>query len=308
MEKWPYDTVGSTIEGARLLNGHVDAEAETIFAALLQRDPGAAKKINQLWANAYISRGKAELQNRQDELAKAQFDLALNRNPSFAKQIDELWVDAYILRGEKLLGFPDFRTWGADKDEEAKTEFDLALQRDSGAVKKIDESWVSAYITRGATLLEQGKKEGAKAQFDLARQRRVPDELKVRTYSSIAWQWGLHQMPAEGLEDAERAVALAPNNGEALDTRGQIYLALDRIDAALTDFNRAIDNGHTSDAGTWYSRGLIMERKGEREAAISDYRHATEIATDNDYDLIAAVRERLLALGASAARPEDEPR
>jgi tetratricopeptide (TPR) repeat protein len=116
----------------------------------------------------------------------------------------------------------------------------------------------------------------------------------------------------EVLVDAEKAVALAPDDGGILDTRGQIYLALSRVDKAFADFEKAIMRG-VNDAGTFYGRGRVHELKGNRDAAIADYRKALELidnagAALDDYGkyVDATVRERLTALGvptsAAAAR------
>jgi tetratricopeptide (TPR) repeat protein len=83
-----------------------------------------------------------------------------------------------------------------------------------------------------------------------------------------------------------------------LDTRGRIYLELNRIDEALADFDLAIDNGFL-DAGTFDGRGLCHEKKGNIEAAKADYRRSRELRAIDD-EARSAQRhavERLRALG-----------
>jgi tetratricopeptide (TPR) repeat protein len=46
--------------------------------------------------------------------------------------------------------------------------------------------------------------------------------------------------PAEALPDAEKSLALKPNNARALDTRGSIFEALQRKEEAIADFKRAL--------------------------------------------------------------------
>jgi tetratricopeptide (TPR) repeat protein len=142
--------------------------------------------------------------------------------------------------------------------------------------------------------------EEAKGQFALAVRRDSPHEEKAGVHETIAWRWFLRDKPSEGLVDAERAVAFAPVTSTILDTRGQIYLALSRIDEAFADLDRAISSGYTQGVGTWYARGRVYELKGNRSAAISDYRHAIEMQARNEYERSASAkaRERLTALGA----------
>jgi hypothetical protein len=65
-----------------------DEEAEIIFAALRQRDPAAARRIDATWAEAYVARGTKLLADGKDAEAGAQFELALQRDPESRKRID----------------------------------------------------------------------------------------------------------------------------------------------------------------------------------------------------------------------------
>ena len=100
-------------------------------------------------------------------------------------------------------------------------------------------------------------------------------------YNGNAWQLFLQNRAAEGLPDAERAVALASDNSAILDTRGQIYLALGRIDKALADLNKSIARGQTG-AGTYYGRARCYEFRGNRRLAAADYQKALKAREDSD--------------------------
>jgi hypothetical protein len=68
------------------------------------------------------------------------------------------------------------------------------------------------------------------------------------------------------LEDAEKAVGLAPTDANILDTRGQIYsLALGRFNEAFADLDRAISKGIVG-SGTYLGRGRCYEQNGNRDA------------------------------------------
>jgi len=82
-----------------------------------------------------------------------------------------------------------------------------------------------AILDRGGKLLKDGKDEEAKAQFTLAL-RRNPT---AGVHNEIAWKWFLRDKPVAGLQDAEKAVALAPNDSNILDTRGQIERSRQRL-------------------------------------------------------------------------------
>lgn len=100
-------------------------------------------------------------------------------------------------------------------------------------------------------------------------------------YNNNAWQLFLQSRAADGLPNAERAVALAPEDKNILDTRGQIYLALGRIDKALADFNKSIARGQTG-AGTYYGRARCYELIGNKRLAAADYQKALKAREDSD--------------------------
>ena len=129
----------------------------------------------------------------------------------------------------------------------------------------------------------------------------------------IAWKAfldvALRGKPADGLiaalVDGEKAVALAPDDESILDTRGQIHLALGHIDEAFADLDKAIKGGLIY-AGTFYGRGRVHELKGNKDAAITDYRKVLELISEagsslDDYQksVQAKTVERLRELGAT---------
>jgi tetratricopeptide (TPR) repeat protein len=90
---------------------------------------------------------------------------------------------------------------------------------------------------------------------------------------------------------------------DALDTRGQILFALGRTDEAFADLDKAITLGLRA-AGTFYARGRVYELRGNRDAAINDYRESLSLSSsDADYadHVHELARDRLTALGDSPA-------
>ena len=117
-------------------------------------------------------------------------------------------------------------------------------------------------------------------------------------YNSEAWQQLISSKPANGLADAEQAVALAPDDAGIIDTRGQIYSALGHWAEAIADLDKAIAGG-VSGASTFTARGYAHEASGNRDAAIANYRAALTQPANDDYEerAHATAREHLAALG-----------
>jgi tetratricopeptide (TPR) repeat protein len=131
----------------------------------------------------------------------------------------------------------------------------------------------------------------------------------AQAHDGIAWNAfldvALRGKPVETLKDVlgdvEKAVKLAPDNTDYLDTRAHIRLTLGRTDEALADFEKAISLG-LNYIGGWYGRGLAHERKANRDAAIADYRKAVALKpSDNDWAKHAHAQARagLERLGAA---------
>lgn len=95
---------------------------------------------------------------------------------------------------------------------------------------------------------------------------------------------------------------MAPDNWAILDTRGQIFFALEKYDDAFSDLSKSVDKG-AEDPITFYTLGRIYERRGQREPTIADYRKALELdarGDDTNKRAQEQARERLTALGVLA--------
>jgi WD40 repeat protein len=126
----------------------------------------------------------------------------------------------------------------------------------------------------------------------------LTNAVRARSYNIKAWNELISRRPANGLADAEQAVALAPNDAGIIDTRGQIYNALGHWAEAIADLDKAIAGG-VSGASTFTARGYAHEASGNRDAAIADYRMALTQPANDDHEkrAHAAAREHLVALG-----------
>jgi tetratricopeptide (TPR) repeat protein len=168
-------------------------------------------------------------------------------------------------------------------------------------------SLVAGFMESAEKHLREEHLVEAKAAFDEA--KRLYPKLKVdidrrledaaQSYNSTAWNHFLKSEYAEGLPHAEKALVLAPDQRSILDTRGQIYLGLDRVEEAFADLDKAIKLG-LQVIETFYGRGLCYEHKRKKDEAIADYRRAlAEPAfSERDKDVHKKAQERLAALGA----------
>ncbi|WP_334312298.1 tetratricopeptide repeat protein [Oscillatoria sp. CS-180] len=70
--------------------------------------------------------------------------------------------------------------------------------------------------------------------------------------------------------------ALAPDNADAYYNRGKVYTELDNAEAALTDFDTAIQlNPELAEA--YGNRGILRYQFGELELALTDLQQAAEL-------------------------------
>src|SRR5262249_54044648 len=147
-----------------------------------------------------------------------------------------------VIEGPKLV------LEGREDEGNVVLEFAEALARGPAAAERINEAWAKAYLDRGSALLKQRRDEEATAAFakalarDPAAAKRI-DQAWAPRDNDKAWNLVSAGTAADGLNDAENAVALAHGDANILDARAQIYLALGRIDEALVDFDKAIEPG-----------------------------------------------------------------
>jgi WD40 repeat protein/tetratricopeptide (TPR) repeat protein len=293
MRKWPYDPPSALIEGRRLLQNHNDDEANVLFAAALETDPQAATGINAAWADAYIDRGGDMARTGSEDRAYALFIQALKLDHSAGPKINQTWANAKSDYGNALLG--------ELKDDQANAVFKEAVTRDPSVAIRIDQTWSAAYTDRATNMLQLGKNDDARKFLSEAVKRHPSADAVTKiaqTYNEIAWKLFLKGNSSEGLADSERAVALAPNKASYLDTRGQIYLALGRIEAGCGDLKKSTEIGIRS-PGTYYGLGSCTEKLGQIELAIQAYRKALELdGSGDDYEEGAKLKakQRLEAL------------
>lgn len=78
------------------------------------------------------------------------------------------------------------------------------------------------------------------------------------------------------LEEYDAALALDPDNAEALDNRGVVYDLQGRYARAIADFDRAITLS-PGDSAAYYNRGNAYANMGRTDKAVADFRRALKI-------------------------------
>ncbi len=84
----------------------------------------------------------------------------------------------------------------------------------------------------------------------------------------------------KSIETLNQALDIAPENKIARLSRASAYMKLDRLEDALTDFDRVI-NSHPEYAKAYHLRGLVHEKSGDYQAALKDFDRA--IGLDPEY-------------------------
>jgi tetratricopeptide (TPR) repeat protein len=226
-QTWAYVDLGSKL----LEEGKVE-EAKAQFEMALQRNPSAAKRINETWATTYINRGTELLSESKDEEAKAQFALPLQRDPGASKKIDETWASALVDRGTKLLL--------ESKEEEAKAQFALALQRGGTAANEI----VATLVRKGSDLISAADRNPAQAEA-------------MRKAALALFEQAVNWAHHEGVENSARA--------NAYFGRGRGHASIKEYLQALDDFREAEKLGHADASLQLWSTTMTMAQ--EKEAA-----------------------------------------
>jgi tetratricopeptide (TPR) repeat protein len=239
-----------------LLIGTIPAVAYDIKDCVQHKDVGlqiAACTIiigrggNVAWA--YNNRGNAYKDKGDLAQALVDFDKSIELDPKN--------VDAYNNRG----------TTYSDKGD-----LDNALADYNKAIE-INPQFAAAYNNRGA-VYGRGGAYGDKSYIE----RPLADFTKAieldpkfaDAYNNRCWLRTLANWdPSLALEDCDEALRLAPQDANSFDTRGFVYLRLNRLNDAIADFNVAL-NINPKLASSLYGRGLAKQRKGNKTGGDAD--------------------------------------
>lgn len=121
--------------------------------------------------------------------------------------------------------------------EEEMFEASLA---DFNKVIELSPNYSDGYYARGQVRMRLGRHRDAIDDFTIQIKETPPtraDPWNNRAYARALANVDLE----EGLADAEKALAIAPDNGAYLDTRGYLHHLLGNNEAALADLDHAVE-------------------------------------------------------------------
>jgi tetratricopeptide (TPR) repeat protein len=166
-------------------------------------------------------------------------------------------------------------------------------ESEAGAVLRREPENIEARRLLSIALARAGQHEKAMAALEELVRGPRPDAETFNFRAMILTDWKKYP---EALEDANKAVAMNPLPAYR-DTRGQIYLALERPKEALDDFN-AVMRGGQSYTVSLFGRGAALEKLGFPKLAFIDYQAALESRAQDEEDrqALEKARQRLEAL------------
>jgi tetratricopeptide (TPR) repeat protein len=227
-------------------------------------DLTAALKLNPLDPLTLVDRADAYLAKGETGRARADLAAALKLDP------DE--PELLLLRGALALARRD--------PEAAAADFAEVLRRSPKNVK--------AQAALAELHLKEGRHDKAVAACD-AGLKVLPREVNLLVLRGAARA----AAGQKGLADADFAAALRLDRKDALRTRGELYLVLKRVDAALADLDEAVRLDPKS-AAVYLARSEAHAKRRDRKKELADLDEAIRLAPGSSYLYVQRGLARLL--------------
>lgn len=194
---------------------------------------------------ALIRRGAMRATVGEQTRAMADFGRALRIDPNNAAAFTERGL-VHQTRGAFAQAMADY-----DTALRLQPGFELAAQRRADAM--------------------QGQFDQSIAQLDDLNRAIAANPDNAGLWNNRCWVRAVRGVELEfALADCDRAVTLAPNDANALDSRGLVHFKRGEYAEALADYNAALAieprRGHFL-----YGRGLARANMGDREGAQADF-------------------------------------
>jgi tetratricopeptide (TPR) repeat protein len=119
---------------------------------------------------------------------------------------------------------------------------------------------------------------------------KLPSFARDYLFRSIAWYEKGH-FP-EALSDIDRSVALDPGDVTALHHRGNVLLALNRLEEARLEYERTLKI-NSDDAGVWNNYGAALDGLGRTNEALQAFLRATQCRPPSKNALIGLAFEQI---------------
>ncbi|MFD2112986.1 tetratricopeptide repeat protein [Thiorhodococcus fuscus] len=159
-----------------------------------------------------------------------------------------------------------------DPVQEASTVLDSTVNRESDAASKYESGDQSASDTL-LDALRTGQLPRAKA---LARELTEADPTNALGWKVLGTLLVRDDESSAALPVLEEAHRLAPEDVEILNSLGQAYRALERLDESLEVYGRALAL-RADLAEVWYNQGIVQQELGRLDDALVSYSQAVRL-------------------------------
>lgn len=240
------------------------------YAALIEREPDRYQ--------TFLERAQLYSSHEDEEEALADFERAL----ALADQAEAPNVARRQVLEARALAY---RAFG---------QHSLALD-DYDRLDSIDAAHIERLLERGMTYWEMGDRIQAERQWETYI-RNTGNNLDASGYNNLAWSLAMTGYYQPALDYSNRSLKLDPREPNSLHTRGYIHLGLKQYQAALDDFDKAMQNHLNYDA-IYRDMADAYFGIGRYEQAIDAYR--TYLHLNPDTEDRYRVEQRLKAAQAA---------
>jgi tetratricopeptide (TPR) repeat protein len=145
---------------------------------------------------------------------------------------------------------------------------------------------------RGQSAVDQENWGAAEALFAQAVKTYPNDAAARRYYAEALWRRGAQR---EALRQADEALRLSPDDAAIAVQLGEMHFRLGRLAEARRLANAALDT-HVHAAAAWALRGRIAAKQGKLDSALADFHRALQEAP-GDRQVLLEIAEVYVALG-----------
>jgi subtilisin family serine protease len=219
--------------------GRLDAAKAAKFAKLLVAPPGSkqalAQYLKEIGAKLYGAREGCPLAEAKVRESRAQLKRLGYGFFDIVEYIDCSNSNS-LCAGKKIQQYPTWEIKGKLYPG-SKSLIQLARISDYGGSHNFAES----IIERGDELANKGKAHDAMVMYADAKKLNPAVKISANSWNQICWFGSLNQQAKAALKSCDKAVALEPENGGYLDSRGLAKALTGDMEGAIEDFQAFID-------------------------------------------------------------------